>query len=268
VLLGCCTNLIEFYRRVGVVDKLRWYDQLTFWSLEDASVIGPSSLPAPLHTAPAFLRARCLNLTDKLSIAAAMAALAPAMPRDTGEPFLKWLHRHGQTDRAIGRFWKPVLVSALNEDIDRVSVPTRRVMRQSFLKSRAAGRMGVPTVPLTTLWHGGDHICSRGGEVRFRCSVESFRAEFAAVKLAVSGAEESFDFVVFAVPFDVLARVLPETTAAEPLRQALDALETSPITGIHLWFDRQITDLKHAVLLDRTIQWMFHKSMLLDSAPA
>ena len=74
----------------------------------------------------------------------AAAALAPAMPRDTGEPFLKWLHRHGQTDRAIGRFWKPVLVSALNEDIDRVSVPyAAQVMRESFLKSRAAGRMGV-----------------------------------------------------------------------------------------------------------------------------
>jgi len=40
-------------------------------------------------------------------------------------------------------------------------------------------------------------------------------------------------------------------------------LETSPITGIHLWFDREITDLDHAVLLDRTIQWMFHKSRLL-----
>ena len=37
----------------------------------------------------------------------------------------------------------------------------------------------------------------------------------------------------------------------------------SPITGIHLWFDRQISDLDHAVLLDRTIQWMFHKSRLL-----
>jgi len=34
----------------------------------------------------------------------------------------------------------------------------------------------------------------------------------------------------------------------------------SPITGIHLWFDRAITDLPHAVLLDRTIQWMFNKS--------
>lgn len=33
----------------------------------------------------------------------------------------------------------------------------------------------------------------------------------------------------------------------------------SPITGIHLWFDRPITHLPHATLLDRTIQWMFNK---------
>jgi zeta-carotene desaturase len=47
------------------------------------------------------------------------------------------------------------------------------------------------------------------------------------------------------------------------LRRDLARFETSPITGIHLWFDRQITDLDHAILLDRTIQWMFHKSKLL-----
>ncbi len=83
------------------------------------------------------------------------------------------------------------------------------------------------------------------------------------MKLPVGGGESSFDFAVLAVPFDVLSRMLPGTTAAEPLRQTLARFETSPITGIHLWFDRQITDLDHAVLLDRTIQWMFHKSRLL-----
>jgi zeta-carotene desaturase len=268
VLLGCCTNLIEFYRRIGVEDKIRWYDRLTF--LEPggrASVIEPSSLPAPLHTAPAFLRAACLRLSDKLAIAAAMAALVPLMPRERGESFLTWLRRHGQTGRAIERFWKTVLVSALNEDLDRVSVPcAAHVMRESFLKSAAAGRMGVPTVPLTELYHtAGDYICARGGEVQFRCSVESFRAEFAALKLSTASEEASFDFVVCAVPFDVLSRMLPETSAAEPLRQTLDRFESSPITGIHLWFDRQITDLEHAVLLDRTVQWMFHKSKLLVS---
>jgi uncharacterized protein with NAD-binding domain and iron-sulfur cluster len=51
---------------------------------------------------------------------------------------------------------------------------------------------------------------------------------------------------------------------AKPLREMVTQFESSPITGIHLWFDRQITDLEHAVLLDRTIQWMFHKSKLLN----
>ena len=60
VLLGCCTNLIEFYQRIGVEDKIRWFEQMTF--LEPggrASVIRPSGLPSPLHTAPSFLRASC-----------------------------------------------------------------------------------------------------------------------------------------------------------------------------------------------------------------
>ncbi|MGB9236111.1 MAG: FAD-dependent oxidoreductase, partial [Terriglobales bacterium] len=124
VLLGCCTNLIDFYRRTGVEKKIRWYEQLTF--LEPGgrrSVIGPSLLPAPLHTAPAFLRAACLNLSDKLAIARAMIALAPAMPAEGTASFLEWLQRHGQTAQAIDRFWKTILVSALNEDLNRVSVP-------------------------------------------------------------------------------------------------------------------------------------------------
>jgi zeta-carotene desaturase len=266
VLLGCCTNLLEFYRHIGVEKKIRWYDRLTF--LEPggrASVIGPSFLPAPLHTVPAFLRAACLSFSDKLGIAHAMAVLAPNTPRDAGASFLVWLQRHGQTERAIHRFWKTILVSALNEDLDRVSVPyAAQVVRESFLKSAAAGRMGVPTVPLTELYNAaGDYIEERGGKVQFRTSVESFRADFSGVKLLLPGGEANFDFAIFAVPFDGLSRMLPQTSAAEPLRQTLDRFRTSPITGIHLWFDRQITDLDHAVLLDRTIQWMFHKSKLL-----
>jgi squalene-associated FAD-dependent desaturase len=266
VLLGCCTNLIKFYERLGVENKIRWYERLTF--LEPggrASAIEPSKLPAPFHNAPAFLRSSCLNFSDKLSVAAAMTFLAPPNPRDNGESFLTWLRRLGQTKQAIDRFWKPILVSALNEELDRVSVPyAAQVVRESFLKSAAAGRMGVPSVPLTDLYGvAGDYISAHGGEIRFRCSVESFSPAFDKVNLRVSGDEMNFDFVIFAVPFDVLSRILPQTPNTEPLRRVLARFETSPITGIHLWFDRQITDLDHAVLLDRTIQWMFHKSKLL-----
>ena len=267
VLLGCCTNLIDFYRRTGVEKKIRWYENLTF--LEPggrASVIGPSALPAPLHTAPSFLRASCLSFSDKLAISRAMMALAPATPADRGESFLDWLQRHGQTTQAIERFWKTVLVSALNEDLDKVSVPyAAQVVRESFLKSSAAGRMGIPTVPLTELYNAaGEYIRTRGGEIQLRAGVESFREGGGVVNVVTNGVEQKFDYLVLAVPFDVLGRMLPEGSDTAALAAALNGFMTSPITGIHLWFDRQISELDHAVLLDRTIQWMFHKSRIIE----
>ncbi len=266
VLLGCCTNLIQFYERTGVAAHIRWYDQLTF--LEPggrASRIGASSLPAPFHTAPSFLTAACLSAADKLAIARAMLALMPRMPRDDGNSFLTWLRRHGQTPRAIERFWQTVLVSALNEDLDRISVSyAAQVFRESFLKSAHAGRMGVPALPLTELYNmAGEYIRTRGGEVRLRSSVDTFRTEGTRVKVCSAGRELAFDYVVLAIPFNVLPAVLPQVPEAQPVRDALQHFESSPITGIHLWFDREISELDHAVLLDRTIQWMFHKSRIL-----
>jgi len=264
VLLGCCTNLIDFYRRIGVEDRIRWYDRLCF--IEPGgrrSQILPSWLPPPFHTAPSFLKAGSLALADKLSIARAMMVLAIDGQQDTTETFMRWLKRHGQTERAIERFWKVVLVSALNEDLDRISVYyAAQVFREAFLKSREGGRMGVPSVPLTELYGAAaEYIRARGGEVKLRASAESFRAEPAGVRFCVNGEEMACSFAVLAVPFDALERMLPSD--AGRLRGMLARFETSPITGIHLWFDREITDLDHAVLLDRTIQWMFHKSRLL-----
>lgn len=267
VLLGCCTNLLDLYRRLGAEDKIQWFDRLTF--LEPggrASVIQPSFLPAPLHNAPSFLGASSLSLGDKLAIARAMLALMGPLPEDSPEDFLAWLRRHGQTERAIDRFWKVVLVSAINEDLDHISVRYgAQVFRESFLKSAAAGRMGVPSVPLSELYSAAiTYIQARKGEVRLRASVEKLEASDSGISIISSGKSESFDQIVLAVPYNALEKILPQDAVAADLAEKSRRFESSPITGIHLWFDRKITDLDHAVLLDRTIQWMFHKSQLLE----
>jgi squalene-associated FAD-dependent desaturase len=264
VLFGCCTNLVEFYRRIGVDDKIHWFNQMTFVEPGGrATVMNESRLPAPLHTAPAFLRFPFLDVIDKIAIARALAALIPLPLRDNGQSFLTWLQSHGQTEKSIERFWKPILVSALNEEIDRVSVSAAAQVVRESMRSPSARHMGVPQIPLTDLYDAARaYIESHGGEVKFRTSAESFRTELSHVQLGVGGREETFDYVVLALPFDGLASILPNTSASQPLRDSLSRFETSPITGIHLWFDREISDLEHAVLLDRTIQWMFHKSKL------
>jgi squalene-associated FAD-dependent desaturase len=270
VLFRVCTNLVEFYRRIGVEDKIRWYDEMTFIEPGGRStVMHASPLPAPLHTAPSFLQFPFLNAKDKLAISRAIAALTLRNQPDTGRSFLDWCHQHGQTETAINRFWKPILISALSEDLDLISISyAAQVVRES-MKSPAARHMGVPSIPLTSLYNAaGDYIRARHGQINFRNSLESFSPSPEQVQIRTTEAEGNYDYTILALPFESLDRVLPKTPEAAPLRENLTHFEHSPITGIHLWFDRQITDLDHAVLLDRTTQWMFHKSRLLDTRGA
>ena len=266
VLLGCCTNLIDFYRRLGVERQIRWYDQITFiLPGGKSSTLKPGALPAPFHAAPSFLESSVLDLKDKLAIARGMLALMPALPSDDGQSFRDWLQRHGQTKQAIDRFWAPVLVSALNEELDRVSVPyAALVFRDSFLKSAEAGRMGVPAVPLSELYGtAAQYIEARGGKVHLRAAVDSIECDGDSARLLLGDAEVRADYAILAAPFNLVEKLLPDVPEAQELRRDARSLESSPITGIHLWFDREITSLEHAVLLDRTIQWMFHKSRIL-----
>jgi squalene-associated FAD-dependent desaturase len=269
VLLGCCTNLLDFYRRIGVSEKIQWFSRLTFVEPGGRrSEIGPSSLPAPLHTSLSFLKASSLAFTDKFAIARAMLALAGSLPEDSSKSFADWLREHRQTSRAIERFWKVVLVSAINEDLDRISVRYgAQVFRESFLKSAEAGKMGVPTVPLSELY--GDaisYIEQRDGQVLLRSSVESIVPDKENVIMQAGAVSNCFDYAVLAVPYYLLGKLLPSQNGTGELGgrlwEQLGKFESSPITGIHLWFDREITSLPHAVLLDRTIQWMFQKSKL------
>ncbi|MCU1256075.1 MAG: Carotene 7,8-desaturase [Candidatus Angelobacter sp.] len=268
VLLGCCTNLIDFYGRLGVSGKIRWFDELTF--IEPGgrtSRMAPSFLPAPMHNVPTFLGAKMLNLNDKIAIARAMSAMSRGLPEDSSEDFLSWLRRHKQTEQAIERFWKTVLVSALNEGLDRISVRyAAQVFRESFMKSAAAGRMGLPSIPLSDLYGNAiEYIRARNGEVLLRSSVTAIGPKQDRTGVLIGSGEEQFDFAVLAAPFQNVANLLPSDESAKPIKQQLAHFEPSSITGIHLWFDREITPIPHAVLLDRTIQWMFHKSKFHES---
>ena len=267
VLFRICTNLVKFYEHIGVADHIRWFDQMNF--IEPGgrvSVMTSSPLPAPLHTAPSFLHFPFLSAADKLAISRALVPLTLTVQRDNGQSFQQWLDAHGQTKNAVARFWHPILISALSEELDRISVSAAAQVVRESMKTPAARHMGVPTLPLTDLYNAaGEYVRSHGGTVHFRCPVEGFTANASQVQVRMrskEGAKETFDYLLLALPFDALESLLPAETQSKAIREKISHFENSPITGIHLWFDKQISDLDHAVLLDRTIQWMFHKSRL------
>ena len=246
VLLRCFTNLLDFYERVGVADKIAFYDRFYYVRPGgEVDVLKRGLLPAPMHLAGSLLQFGALDLRDKWSVIRGLRALE----RDAKRPDLEaitmdeWLRSNRTTDAARERFWRPILVSALNEELDRAAACWGfQVFLDGMMADRTSYEMGVPAVPLAELYSGEGQL-GANVQVHTRSVVERIDP----------GSDEA-DFYVCALPFERVASVLPNPDLS------LDKFEHSPITGIHLWYDRPVTDLPHAVLLDRTLQWLFRKS--------
>jgi zeta-carotene desaturase len=270
VLFGCCTNLIGFYTRIGVEKKIHWASTMTM--IEPGgqrSVLGPSWLPAPLHGLPSLIRAKALTREDKKALMHAFRTfMRPVAPEST-ETLGTWLLRNGQTQGAIDRFWRLVIASALNSDVDEIALPyAAKVIRELFLNSAEAGAMGMSSVPLSELYGGAERFLrERGGEVIFNAGVDGaeWDEETSLWTLPTRAGVLVADHLVLALPFESMAKLLPQMPPApgvESLAKQIDRQEHGPICSVHLWFDREITELEHAVLLDREIHWMYNKSRL------
>jgi zeta-carotene desaturase len=274
VTLGCCTNLEDFYRRVGAGNKIRYFDRLLFQDPQGRiGTMQAGVLPAPLHMTGSFLTFAPLAAADKKSIAHALLDILRGKGRtaDLDEPggisMLEWLRRRKQTAGAIERFWRVVLVSALDEELDRTDARFGvDVFWKGFLSNRSGYRMGVPSVPLAQLYDGcQDEIERRGGEVHLRTPVRAIHTDTTALAGVEfdGGRQESADAYILAIPHQPLAELLPSAIKEQvPALAEIDQIQVSPITGVHFWFDRQVMLEPFVTLLDTTTQWIFNKSKL------
>ena len=278
VTLGCCTNLDDFYRRVGALKKIACYSRLVFVDRAGhRAVMEASALPPPLHLAPSLAFYPALSWGEKQGIGEAMLAIARRGGYNNdgdaaGRSMLDWLRAHGQSEAAISRFWSVVLVSALNEELARIEARYGLdVFWKAFLSARSGYIVGIPRVPLSELYEGcRTAIEQRGGEVLCRAPVRMLNEEGGRISgVAIGGGRQfSADFYVLAVPHEAALKLLPERSVAnEPQFSQIRNLQVSPITSAHFWFDRDVMAEPFVTLLDRTTQWIFNKSRLSEGPP-
>jgi zeta-carotene desaturase len=218
---------------------------------------------APFHLFRSFARAHYLGWSDKLLIAWGLFCLQRALDKDDPS-FSDWLRAHKQTPRTIDRFWGLVLTSALNETPDRIGLRyARKVFVDGLLRDRHGWVVYLPTVPLSRLY--GDELQDwyRQYEVgfSFNAAIRNLAIRENSVTHAETrlGEQLSADWYISTVPFERFLEILPEEVInSYPYFANLRQLETSPITSVHLWYDRPLTDLPHLVLVDGFGQWVFN----------
>ncbi len=273
VVLGCCTNLIDLYDRLGVLDLIEWHRTL-YWTRShgEVSTLRAGWLPAPLHLARSFLRMRLFNRPQRRHIARAMWRIIRVGPGQrqawSDRTFADFLASCNQPESVVREFWDVIVTSACNLDVHRVGAACAlQVIQQGFLEHRWSYTMGVATVPLVNLYDAaGEVLREKGGTVRPGTSARSIAFDGRRVTGVVTG--DGFvdaAAVVSAVPFDRLDKLVSRTMQnADARLKSLDRLQVSPILGVHLWFAGPIMTLPHLVLIDSGVQWLFNKGITPD----
>ena len=274
VAMGCCTNFRHFCRVTGLASFFRDEEQLTFIGPPDPS--GQQSpkfcrfaatpfVSAPFHLGQALWGLGYLSFRDKFAIARGLLSLRAVQPQQSDRTTIaEWLDHQRQPASAIEYFWNVVLVSALSESLDRISVAAaRKVFVDGFLTNREGWKVSLPTVPLDELYSGtlAQWLAAHDVDVRLKTGVERLVMEDGAVTAVElrNGERLAARQFVLAVPHQRALSLLPESIRTLPQLAAIERLETAPIASVHLWFDRPITLLPHAVLVGRLSQWVFNR---------
>jgi len=269
VALGCCTNFLEFCRRTELEACFERSRRMHFIGPDgQVSPLAPAAwLPAPLHFAPSLLRMRHLSWTERLRLATTIRRLAqtPAEPHPDEPTIAAWLATQGASSAAIDGFWNPVLVSALSEGPARIAVSAaRQVLCEGMLTHRQAAELYLPRVPLTEIYDETLKKHLTAASVQIHCATgvrHVLAADGRAAGLRLSdGSVRHFDFVLSAVPWHAIGRIIPpELPALRPTIHAAEQLAAAPITAAHLWYDRPVSPLPHAILVGRLSQWVFQR---------
>jgi squalene-associated FAD-dependent desaturase len=274
VSMACCTNLADFCRRVRIDTRLRREPDLVFLGPDGrVSRFRAGLVPAPFHLAGSLLAARFLSARDKLRVVHGLACLAFHRNERPDESFADWLCRHGQTVRTISLFWGTVLVSALNERLDQMDVGhARKVLVDGFLRNRTGFQLELPLVPLGELYGTSLErwLNDQGVAVRLTTGVRSVEPDNDGAVCGVvlrSGERLAADFVVLAVPFDRVRSLIPDALSTRlPELETLNSIHTSPITGVHFWFDRPVCPFDHVATPGRLTQWVFNHTAIQGRA--
>ncbi|MCC6422941.1 MAG: FAD-dependent oxidoreductase [Phycisphaerales bacterium] len=266
VLLGCCMELLGLYRRLGVEDRVEFFDTIHFADERGRrGDLYACRLPSPFHLAPAMLAFGLLTIAQKGEIARGMAAMKVLGKggRDAYADwtFREWLGEKGQSDETIERFWEVILVSALNERVDAIGANYgMQVFQEAFLGEWGGYRMALPRVPLAELYER-----AAAEEVLFNRRVTGLVVDqqhggprVKGVELA-DGSRMEADQVVLAAAPDSARRILGESPLFEPICRAIGQLRYAPIIGAHLFYDRPVMDEPHLALMGTTLQWLFRK---------
>ncbi|MGW7516568.1 hydroxysqualene dehydroxylase HpnE [Streptomyces sp. NPDC054796] len=278
VHLRCCTAYTWFLDRVGGADLAPVQRRMDVPVLDVAPErprlgrLRRTALPVPLHLAASLASYPHLSLAERAAVgraALALKGLDPADPALDGIDFATWLHRHGQSERAIEALWDLVGTATLNARAPYASMGlAAMVFKTGLLSEPGAADIGVSRVPLGDIH---DTLARAAlDKAGVRVLLQSRARSLVPAPGPVGGwrvgvesgggpvEEHEADGVVLAVPQTEAHGLLPEGALVNP--GSLLEIGTAPILNVHVIYDRKVLRRPFFAALGSPVQWVFDRT--------
>jgi zeta-carotene desaturase len=284
LMMGCYHATRRYLRLLGTEHLAHLQPKLRIEFLQPSqhpSRFVCSNLLAPFHLLVGLIGFTVIPFNDRLGmlrVAKEILYTSPSKEKELDRLTVnEWMVTLGQSDISRKYLWDIITIGALNNHPQNVSaLMLFRVLRAAFLGKRENSSLLIPKAGLSELFVNPAirFIEAHGGNVLTSVGVESLVMDGSRIKsvLTPDGIELRAKSFVSAVPWYVFEKLLPNsnlnTGISPPIRERKrgdleHSFHSSPIISIHLWFDRKVTDLDFAALLETRIQWFFNKTQLL-----
>ena len=268
VFVGACNEYQEFLQKIGAQDNVRMPKRLDAPVLRNGKMsrLKANGLPGSFANIKALLFYGHLSPAAKLRLLYGLLRIRLAK-RESGGPmedetFDSWLRRNMQNDETIENFWNLITLPALNDDISDVNADMGVMLFQTALMGAPHNAaIGYPLVGLSSLagTAASNFIRAAGGEVRCGVGVNRIGFDDGRIRVQTSAGETtSADACVGALMPEVVLDVLPESHRGNSFFSQARKVQTAPIVGVHIWYDRPIMDEMFVAAIDTPVQWVFN----------
>jgi hydroxysqualene dehydroxylase len=270
ILLGAYSECLRLMKLCGVADNallrlpLQWFFHPDFLIQSDGLV---EKLPAPLDLLGAFIKAKGMTPTEKLSVMRFMTAMKLRgfkLKQDTTVSAL--LDEHSQHGKLRDCLWEPLCVSALNTPIKISSAQIfLNVIRDGLFGGKGDSDMLIPQKNLGAIFPqpAMDYVAQHGGEIRSGVSVTEIKPLASSFSVVTRDDEQTFSHIICAAGPHQLAYLIETIPELQPTLRQIASLEYEPIVTIYIQYN-QILTIDHAMtgFNGSVVQWIFNREKL------
>ena len=267
ILLGAYTETLRLIRLVNPAHARALSRRPLEWHVHDEFHLAAARLPAPFHLLIGLLRARGLDLAEKLSVARFLLALRNnryTLAQDISVELL--LKQHGQSEKLRRVLWRPLCVAALNTPPALASAQVfLNVLRDSLDATAAASDLVLARVDLSALFPepAALYVEQRGGSVLHSHRVTAIDPLDHGFEIEAGARRTAFSHVICALPAHQIGAFLIGMTALSDTAATIERLRYQPIHSV--WLQYPVPVPLPSPMLGLThgfIHWVFDRETL------